>query len=180
MPELPEIMVLSRQMDEQLSSKEFESVDVVQEKCLNVSVDDFAHRLAGKTVVRVHSRGKWIFCELSDDYHLLLNLGMGANILHYGPGQGWPDEYQCRFHFTDKSGFTCKFWWFGHLRSTSPPETSRFRPWTPGSLRSISGDCAKAAAESRTSSPTRARWAASGTSTFTTSSFSRGCIQSAR
>jgi formamidopyrimidine-DNA glycosylase len=115
MAELPEIMVLSQQMDNELKSKEFESVDVIQEKCLNMESKNFKKQITDKTIEDVHNNGKWIFFKLSDDYHLLLNLGMGADILYYDSYEDFNDEYQCRFHFTDNSGFTCKFWWFGHV-----------------------------------------------------------------
>ncbi len=112
MAELPEIMNLSNEMNEELISKEFETVDFTQEKCINMDKEKFKDVIQGKTIKKVYNKGKWIFIELSDDYYLLLNLGMGADILYYKDG-GFNKEYQCRFHFMDNSGFTCKFWWFG-------------------------------------------------------------------
>jgi formamidopyrimidine-DNA glycosylase len=95
--------------------KEFASIHAVQEKCLNVDKKAFARRLKGRCVEGLENRGKWIFIALSGGRHLLLNLGMGADVLYYAPGDKWPAEYQCRFHMTDGSGFTCRFWWFGRL-----------------------------------------------------------------
>ncbi|MGB9978895.1 DNA-formamidopyrimidine glycosylase family protein [Methanobacterium sp.] len=115
MAELPELMVLSKQMNEELKSKEFKSVDVIQEKCLNMEVDSFKDQITGKTIKKVYNKGKWIFFELTDNYHLLLNLGMGADILYHNSDKNSAEEYQCRFNFTDSSCFTCKFWWFGHV-----------------------------------------------------------------
>lgn len=128
MAELPELMVLSKQMDDELKSKKFESVDVIQEKCLNMEVADFKRQITGKTVKRVYIKGKWIFLELTDDYHLLLNLGMGADVLYYKSSEDFREEYQCRFHFTDASGFTCKFWWFGHVELIPDIELGDHKP----------------------------------------------------
>ncbi|MGF7117074.1 Fpg/Nei family DNA glycosylase [Methanobacterium oryzae] len=128
MAELPEIMVLSQQMDKELKSKEFKSIDVVQEKCLNMESEDFKRELIGKTIENVYNKGKWIFFKLSDDYHLLLNLGMGADILYYDSYEDFTDEYQCCFHFTDNSGFTCKFWWFGHVELIKNSELGDHKP----------------------------------------------------
>jgi len=113
MAELPEIMILAGQMGEELQSKEFQKGELRQEKSLNLPADEFLEKIKGKKVVKVYNKGKWIFIQLSDEYHLLLNLGMGADILYHEPGQELPGEYQCLFQFTDGSSFTCKFWWIG-------------------------------------------------------------------
>lgn len=127
MAELPEIMNLSLQMNEELQSKEIKSIDVLQEKCLNMDKREFESLIKGKKVKEVHNKGKWIFIELTDEYYLLLNLGMGADILYYQNGE-FNEEYQCRFHFTDNSGFTCKFWWFGRAELLNNKEMSNHKP----------------------------------------------------
>jgi len=113
MAELPELTILAGQMDRELQSQEFQQCEFRQEKSLNLSVEEFIQKIRGKKVVKVYNKGKWIFIQLSDDYHLLLNLGMGADILYHEPGAGLPEEYQCLFQFTDGSAFSCKFWWIG-------------------------------------------------------------------
>ena len=128
MAELPELMVLSRQMNDELKSKEIKSVDVIQEKCLNMEVNSFKDQITGKAIKKVYNKGKWIFFELTDNYHLLLNLGMGADILYYNLSENSPEEYKCRFNFTDNSGFTCKFWWFGHVDLVSDNQLSDHKP----------------------------------------------------
>ncbi|MEL7671034.1 DNA-formamidopyrimidine glycosylase family protein [Methanobacterium sp.] len=127
MAELPEIMVLSSQMNNELKSKEIKSVDVIQEKCLNMDVGSFKERITGKTIKNVYNKGKWIFFELTDSYHLLLNLGMGSDVLYHNLDECSAEEYQCRFNFTDNSGFTCKFWWFGHIDLVSDKELSEHK-----------------------------------------------------
>ncbi len=113
MAELPEILILTRQMDHELKSKEFDSAVLLQEKSLNIPVVDFISNITGKKVVKVYNKGKWIFIQLSNDYYLLLNLGMGADILYHEPGQEMPENYQCLFCFADGSAFTSRFWWVG-------------------------------------------------------------------
>lgn len=127
MAELPEVTVLSEQMHRELAGKAFADVDVVQEKCLNVPKGAFVAGLLGRTVERVYARGKWSFFALDGGQHLLLNVGMGGDILRYAGGSTWPAQYQCRFHFADASGFTCRFWWFGylHLMPTSDLATHK-------------------------------------------------------
>lgn len=127
MAELPEIVILSQQMNKELKSKEFESVDIIQEKCLNMGADEFKKQIIGKTIENIYNKGKWIFFKLSDGYTLLLNLGMGADILYYSKGK-FNDEYQCRLHLSDNSGFTCKFWWFGHVELLKDNELGDHKP----------------------------------------------------
>jgi len=127
MAELPEILILSKQMNNELKSKKFESVDVIQEKCLNMESDNFKRQIIGKSIENIYNKGKWIFFKLSDGYNLLLNLGMGADILHYTEGE-FSSEYQCRFNFGDNSGFTCKFWWFGHVELIKDSELGEHKP----------------------------------------------------
>lgn len=127
MAELPEIFIFAQQMNDQLTSKTFDSVDIVQEKILNIDKDQFSNLIAEKTVLNVYNKGKWIFVELSDDYFLLLNLGMGADLLYHAKDQEFPDEYQIHFNFTDTSGFTCKFWWIGRAELIEKKELSNHK-----------------------------------------------------
>ncbi len=113
MAELPELLILAEQMDKELESRQFQGGELHQEKSLNLPAEEFLQEISGKKILKVYNKGKWIFIQLSDDYHLLLNLGMGADILYHEMGAELPEEYQCLFKFTDGSSFTCKFWWIG-------------------------------------------------------------------
>jgi len=128
MVELPEIMILTGQISSELKAKEFESVEITQEKCLNMEEDDFIKNIIGKKVIGAYNKGKWIFLMLSGNYNLLLNPGMGADILYHNHGENWPEKYQCRFQFKDHSGFTCRFWWFGHVEFVSDGDLKYHKP----------------------------------------------------
>lgn len=127
MAELPEIIIFSSQMDEELKDKEFISAEIIQEKILNMGPDEFAELIPGKKVIKVYNKGKWIFMELSDDYHLLLNLGMGTDLFYHSKDQEWPEDYQIRFSFTDGTGFSCRFWWIGRSELVSNPELAQHK-----------------------------------------------------
>ena len=128
MAELPEIMILTRQISHKLEGKEFESVEIIQEKSLNMEKKDFIKNILSKKVIRAYNRGKWIFLELSGYSNLLLNLGMGADILFHNAGKEWPEKYQCRFQFNDQSGFSCKFWWFCHVEFVQNEDLNKHKP----------------------------------------------------
>ena len=80
MPELPEIVTLARNMQQELAGRTITGVEVLQPKCLNLPEDDFVGAVQGAGLLRVTSHGKWIQAELDDGW-LLLNLGMGGEIL---------------------------------------------------------------------------------------------------
>jgi formamidopyrimidine-DNA glycosylase len=134
MAELPELTILRRQMDESLRGRVIAAVEVNQEKCLNVPAEALVRALIDRRIVEVTRRGKWLYLHLDSGYHLLLNLGMGADLWHYRPGEDLPAKYQFRLGLDDGSGFTCRFWWVGYLRLLSPeelpahPETAKLGP----------------------------------------------------
>jgi formamidopyrimidine-DNA glycosylase len=119
MPELPEITVIAKQMDKELSSKRIVDVEVKQPKILNMPVSEFVDTLVGKMIEDVSSRGKWIFVRLSSPYFMLINLGMGAELIYSGSNQKLQEKYHFRLTLSDKTGFTAHFWWFGYIHLLS-------------------------------------------------------------
>lgn len=115
MAELPEITKYAKQMHETLRGKEIESVELLQEKCSNVSAAELNRRLAGAGVAAVTHKGKWIFTRLTNDEHILLSFGMGADVLYFDQDKAPTKKYQVLLKFKDGSGYTARFWWFGHF-----------------------------------------------------------------
>lgn len=127
MAELPEICNLSNQIDLTLKNKVIVETDVQQEKCLNLCKEEFIRKIINKKVLRAFNKGKWIFIELSEEYYLLLNLGMGGDILYYDSDQEYEREYQCKLIFNDTSEVTCKFWWMGRIELLKVDELSKHK-----------------------------------------------------
>ena len=131
MAELPELTILTGQMNQELKGRKVREVEARQPKCLNVPVEEFRSRLVGKTFDCCRLVGKWIVCDMQPGEVFLLNLGMGGD-LRFGPAgaqdatpdaavnpppdapSSAPDKYQMRMEFEDGSVLTCRFWWFGH------------------------------------------------------------------
>jgi len=88
--ELPELVVLSQQMNKELAGKRISSVEVANPKCLNMSYEQFKKTAVGKTVKSVENRGKWLFIKLGTDHILLFNPGMGADVIHFNAGYKLP------------------------------------------------------------------------------------------
>jgi formamidopyrimidine-DNA glycosylase len=111
MPELPEIVARAREMQE-LVGKTIVDVDVLQPKCLNVSVEAFVGSLSGARILGVSHRGKWVFVETSQGW-LLLGLGMGGEILLV-TRDTLPEKRRLIFDFADGSCLAVNFSWFGY------------------------------------------------------------------
>ncbi len=127
MPELPEIRVIAAQMDKELSGKRVAEAEPRQPKNLNVPVDDFIKAIMGKTVSNVEGRGKWIFVKLEPAHLLLINLGMYGELLYYAKGQKLPERYQFRLTFSDGSGFTIFFSWFGYVHFVAEKDAAKHK-----------------------------------------------------
>ncbi len=115
MPELPEIIVLSKQMNNEINGKKIVEVEILQPKNLNIPVNEFIEKIVGCRIVSVKPRGKWLLIELSDELFLLINLGMGGDLLFFEAEGELPERYNFSMIFSDDSGFTIHFSWFGYI-----------------------------------------------------------------
>jgi formamidopyrimidine-DNA glycosylase len=113
MPELPEILILARQIDETLRGKRITTIKVAQPKSLNLPVDDFSAAVTGAQIQRADYHGKWIFVETTQG-HLLINLGMGGEILLV-TRETLPEKHRVIFDFDDETCLAINFWWFGYV-----------------------------------------------------------------
>jgi formamidopyrimidine-DNA glycosylase len=117
-PELPEIVCRAREMDGALVGRTIRSIEVLQPKCLNVTVDEFQRGLTGAKILGVTHRGKWLFVETSRG-HLLINMGMGGELLLV-PQDGLPEKWRVRFELDGDETLAINFWWFGNTHFVSP------------------------------------------------------------
>lgn len=122
MAELPEITKLSGQMRDTLYGKKIKNIVLLQEKCCNVSPSELQKRAAGAAVIDVGYKGKWIVTELANGEYILLSLGMGADVLYFVKEEEEPEKYQVKVIFSDGSGYTARFWWFGKFFLVSKDE----------------------------------------------------------
>jgi len=113
MAELPEITKIAAQMNDILAGKSISTLTLLQEKCLNISIESFKKRAEGASVISVTHKGKWIITRLSNDEYILLSVGMGADVLYFKTEDKEQEKYQVKVLFADGSGYTARFWWFG-------------------------------------------------------------------
>lgn len=122
MAELPEIAKLSGQMRDVLCGKTIQNLTLLQEKCANIPSDEFQKRITGARIDDIRNRGKWIITTLNNGENILLSLGMGADILFFDNEKNETDKYQIKVLFSDGSGYTARFWWFGKFLLVSDGE----------------------------------------------------------
>lgn len=122
MAELPEIAKLSGQMRDILRGKTIQTLTLLQEKCTNIPSDEFQKRIKGARIDDIRNRGKWIITTLNNGENILLSLGMGADILFFDNEKNEADKYQIKLLFSDGTGYTARFWWFGKFFLVSNEE----------------------------------------------------------
>lgn len=126
MPELPEILTIASQMRESVVGETISDILIAQPKCLNVPPGEYT-LVRNKRITGVEGRGKWIVLFLDGGPLLLISLGMGADIQRFPVAEHLPppDKWQVKVVFASGSGFTMRFWWFGHFHLVDERELGR-------------------------------------------------------
>jgi formamidopyrimidine-DNA glycosylase len=119
MPELPEIAILARDMQQELAGRTISAIEVLQPKCLNLPVDEFAAALTGARILGVEAHGKWVKVATGPGW-LLLNLGMGGEILLTIRGR-LPEKYRLILDLDSGQCLAVNFWWFGYAHFAADP-----------------------------------------------------------
>ena len=127
MPELPEITVIAAQMSKEIVGKRVAEIEAKQPKNLNMPIPEFVQAAKGKIVSSVSSKGKWILMKLDPGYFMLINLGMGGDLIYLDPDREPPEGYQFRLAFDDDSGFTIRFNWFGNVHLVAERDLAKHK-----------------------------------------------------
>jgi formamidopyrimidine-DNA glycosylase len=99
-PELPEVEVVRRGLQEHVVGHRIRRVDVLHPRPVRRHLpgpEDFAARLTGRRVTGARRRGKYLWLPLDDDDALLAHLGMSGQMLVQPPGA--VDERHLRIRF---------------------------------------------------------------------------------
>jgi formamidopyrimidine-DNA glycosylase len=115
MPELPEIVMRAREIEQELRGRAILSAEFMQPKCLNLPAEEFAAQLQGERFGAATHRGKWIVADM-ERHHLLINLGMGGEVLLHEPGEALPEKkLQAVWELEGSARLSFHFWWFGNI-----------------------------------------------------------------
>lgn len=80
MPELPEAETIARQLHSQLAGRKLGKLEHVRTDMVRPAGESMENFLKGKTVRRVHRRGKRVVLELDGDARLVIRLGMTGRL----------------------------------------------------------------------------------------------------
>jgi formamidopyrimidine-DNA glycosylase len=107
--ELPEYVILARQMNDTLAGKSIHRGQLGNSPhkfvWYNRSHDEFERLTKGKTIGQAWSRGRWLFLPLEPGYVLLLG-ECGGKVLYHPPGAKAPKKYQLSLTFQDGAFLT--------------------------------------------------------------------------
>jgi formamidopyrimidine-DNA glycosylase len=148
-PELPEVEVVRRGLEQFVAGRQIETVTVLHPRAVRrheAGPADFAARLAGTTIDGARRRGKYLWLPAGDDA-LLAHLGMSGQLLVGPPEEPLSPHVRVRFTFAD-GGPDLRFTdqrTFGHLLLSAdgaqlPPVIAHIAPdpledaFDPGSL----------------------------------------------
>ncbi len=107
--ELPELVVLAKQINETLKGKKIRkgSLGNSPHKFLwyNRTHEEFAGLTRWKTLGEAYARGRWLFLPLEPGYVLLIG-ECGGKVLYHPPGSKVPKKYHLHLTFEDDSFLT--------------------------------------------------------------------------
>jgi formamidopyrimidine-DNA glycosylase len=90
MPELPSLEIFKKYFDNTSLNQQIINVDVKNPEILtNTSADMLKEKLVGYQFTVSRRYGKYLFCRLENDFHLILHFGM-TGYLHYFQEDGHP------------------------------------------------------------------------------------------
>jgi len=107
--ELPEVVTLTRQVNETLAGKRVKeaALGTVAHKFVwyNRTPAEFAALARGKTIGRAYARGKWLFIPLEPGFMLLFG-EFGGRFLYHAPGAALPARRHLLLTFDDGSSLS--------------------------------------------------------------------------
>jgi formamidopyrimidine-DNA glycosylase len=107
--ELPEYVILAKQMSDVLQGKTIRSGQLGNSPhkfvWYNRDHEEFERLTRGKRVGEARAKGRWLFLPLEPGYVLLLG-ECGGKVLHHAPGSKLPKKYHLYLTFDDDSFLT--------------------------------------------------------------------------
>ena len=110
MPELPEVEVVRRGLQQHVVGRRLAGVEVLHPRPVRRHVPgaaDFVTALAGRTVTAARRRGKYLWLPLDDGDALLIHLGMSGQVLVQPTSS--PPERHLRVRLTLDDGLDLRF-----------------------------------------------------------------------
>lgn len=104
MPELPEVEVVRRGLEQWVTGRTIASAEVLHPRAIRrhaPGADEFTSRLKDRTIVSTARRGKYLWLPLGQDDALLAHLGMSGQLLVVAPDSPLERHLRVRLRFDD-------------------------------------------------------------------------------
>jgi formamidopyrimidine-DNA glycosylase len=102
MPELPDVELFRRYVDETCKGRTIERVIVNDPKMLrHISTETFQARLKGTRILRARRHGKHLLLQLAPAGWLTMHFGMNGSLKHLSDGEADPPFDRVRLDFVD-------------------------------------------------------------------------------
>ncbi|MBG0825303.1 bifunctional DNA-formamidopyrimidine glycosylase/DNA-(apurinic or apyrimidinic site) lyase [Planomonospora sp. ID91781] len=143
MPELPEVEVVRRGLERWVAGRTVARAEVLHPRAVRRHVpgaEEFAARLAGRTIGSAERRGKYLWLPLDGSDAILAHLGMSGQLLVVEPDAAPERHLRIRLGFAD-GGPELRFVdqrTFGHVLVA--PMTLRLPRWVPEPIAHIAAD----------------------------------------
>jgi len=128
--ELPEALILAKQMDEELVGKIVESCHLADYESMqrlnlvNKDISDF-ERLVGGKIDAVASRGCTILMKLNNDMSLTIEPGQGGALLYHPSEATLPERVHLKMGFSDSTYLTVRFKGLGIIKAVATEDLQR-------------------------------------------------------
>lgn len=128
--ELPEAMILAKQMDEELVGKIVESCRLADYESMqrlnliNKDISDFK-RLVGGKIDAVVSRGCTILVKLNNDMNLTIEPGQGGGFLYHSSEAMLHETVHLKIGFSDSTSLTVRFKGLGMIKAVATEDLRR-------------------------------------------------------
>jgi len=103
MPELPEVETIARELRRAVGGKRIAAVRLSGLSLRRPIPRELPVQLRGRTIKRVHRRGKYIIVEMNSGLFWLIHLGMSGRILFFSRRTPGTDHTHATFRFSDGS-----------------------------------------------------------------------------
>ena len=131
MVDLPEALLLAKQMDNEFSGKTVVNVNQrdfnPKTMFFNLSFEEFKKQIINDKILSTYAKGKWIFSKFKSNKILGINPEMGADILYHQNKESVPEKYHFLFEFDDGTFLTLKYFGFLLLRFATQKELDEAR-----------------------------------------------------
>lgn len=126
MYELPDVLVVARQMNNELLGKKIVAAQFNEKGYYNLPKKAFEAALIGKTIGPATGQGKWLLVKLEPNRYLQLGFHTG-HILYHTNQETIPKKFTLKVDFADNTVLTIRNYGMSFIRIVKDEELGKFK-----------------------------------------------------